>query len=154
MDTLITLLEKLNLWAWWAIAGLLLLGEIFTGTTYLLWPAAAAFLTGIIALESLGVGWAVQVSVFAMMSLVLVWAGDRWVRPKLQAGADNGLNDRTERMRGQLVVATSNFSAARGRVRFDDSEWAAEMVDGTDPESGARLEVVDVVGVVLRVRAK
>jgi membrane protein implicated in regulation of membrane protease activity len=154
MDALITILEKLNLWAWWAIAGLLLIGEIFTGTTYLLWPAAAAFLTGIIALESLGVSWPIQVSVFAMLSLILVWAGDRWVRPKLKAGADNGLNDRTERMRGKLVIATSNFTAARGRVRFDDSEWAAEMVDGSDPESGTRLEVVDVVGVVLRVKAK
>jgi len=151
MDTVVSLLEKLNLWAWWAIAGVILIAELLTGTTYLLWPAAAAFLTGFAAMEFMGVSWPVQLGVFALLSVALVWAGDRWVRPRLKAGDSTGLNDRSQRMVGQRVVAVSDFAAARGRVKFGDTEWAAEMIDASDPASGSMLYVHAVNGVILRV---
>jgi len=151
MDSIVSLLEKLNLWAWWAIAGVLLIAELLTGTTYLLWPAAAAFLTGFIALEFIGASWTLQLTFFAFASIALIWAGDRWVRPRLKAGASTGLNDRSQRMIGQRVVAVSDFAAARGRVKFGDTEWAAEMIDASDPASGTTLYVHEVNGVILRV---
>ncbi len=151
MDAIFSFLEKLNLLGWWAIAGVILIAELLTGTTYLLWPAAAAFLTGFVALEVLNVSWPVELGVFALLSMMLVLAGDRWVRPKLRAGADSGLNDRSMRMVGQRVIAVSDFSAARGRVRYGDTEWAAEMRDESDPVAGTSLRVVEVKGVVLLV---
>lgn len=151
MDAVVSILEKLNLWAWWAIAGVLLIAELLTGTTYLLWPAAAAFLTGFIALEFIGASWAVQLTFFAFFSIALIWAGDRWVRPRLKAGTSTGLNDRSQRMVGQRVVVVSEFAAARGRVKFGDTEWAAEMIDASDPGAGTMLYVHEVNGVILRV---
>lgn len=153
MDTLISILERLNLLAWWAIAGVILIAELLTGTTYLLWPAAAAFLTGFIALEMFGLSWPVELAVFAVLSMVLIIIGDRWVRPRLKAGAGSGLNDRSLRMVGQRVLAVSDFSASRGRVRYGDTEWAAETVDDSNPSKGAMLEVVEVSGVILRVQS-
>ena len=47
MDILISALEGLNLWWWLGIAAALLIAELVTGTTYILWPAAAAFLTSL-----------------------------------------------------------------------------------------------------------
>tara|TARA_R110002072_G_scaffold58951_7_gene149851 strand:- start:1169 stop:1633 length:465 start_codon:yes stop_codon:yes gene_type:complete len=149
MDFLLSLLERLNLWIWWALAGLFLIGEVLTGTTFLLWPAAAAFLTGFLALEILGTSWPMQLSVFAIVTLVLVWVGDRWVRPALNRGQENGLNDRASRMVGQRVKVVSDFTAGRGRVHFDDSEWSAQTVDGTDPLRGSQVIVDSVQGVVL-----
>ena len=151
MDTVVSLLEKLNLWAWWAIAGVILIAELLTGTTYLLWPAAAAFLTGFIALELFGVAWPAQLAVFAVLSIGLLWAGDRWVRPRLKAGSATGLNDRSSRMVGQRVVAVSDFSAGRGRVKYGDTEWAAETADTSDPAAGTALSVLSVSGVILQV---
>ena len=149
MDFLISLLERLSLWAWWALAGLFLIGEVLTGTTFLLWPAAAAFLTGFLALEILGTSWPVQLSVFAMLTLVLVWVGDRWVRPALNSGGSSGLNDRAARMVGQRVKVVSDFAAGRGRVHFDDSEWGAQTLDGSDPVRDSQVIVEEVRGVIL-----
>ena len=151
MDILISFLERLNLWAWWAIAGLLLIGEVLTGTTYFLWIAAAAFMTGFAALEVLGVSWQLQLALFTLMSMLSLWAGDRWVRPKLSQGVDSGLNARGDRMIGQTVITTSDFVAGRGRVSFGDTEWAAETQDGQDPKVGSRMSVVEVKGVMLLV---
>lgn len=151
MDALIALFERMNLWSWWALAGLLLIAELFTGTTYLLWPAAAAFVTGFIGLNMLGIDWPIQLAFFAILSLVLVWAGDRWVRPAFRQGADSGLNDRAGRMVGMRVVAVADFASGRGRVHVGDTEWAAETVDGGSPAAGANLEITGVRGVTLTV---
>jgi len=151
MDILLSVFDRMNMWAWWAIAGLILIAELLTGTTYLLWPAAAAFLTGIIALEVFGTAWPVQLGVFAVLSVVLLWAGDRWVRPRLKAGASSGLNDRSGRMIGQRVTVVADFSTGRGRVRYGDTEWAAETLDGSDLSAGANCVVAEVRGVVLMI---
>tara|TARA_R110000868_G_scaffold76499_2_gene219896 strand:- start:42438 stop:42902 length:465 start_codon:yes stop_codon:yes gene_type:complete len=151
MDALIALFERMNLWTWWALAGLLLIAELLTGTTYLLWPAAAAFVTGFIAMQMMGIAWPVQLVVFALLSLVLVWAGDRWVRPAFRRGADSGLNDRGGRMIGMRVVASSDFVSGRGRVHVGDTEWAAETSDGSSPTAGTNLEISGVSGVTLAV---
>lgn len=153
MELLSSVLDKLNIWAWWAIAGAILIAELLTGTTLLLWPAAAAFLTGFVALDMFNAGWPVQLAVFAFASMLLIWGGDRWVRPKLKAGADSGLNDRSMRMVGQRVVAVADFHAGRGRVQYGDTEWAAEMQDGSDVKAETELEVCAVNGVVLSVRS-
>ncbi|WP_291844861.1 NfeD family protein [Maricaulis sp.] len=151
MDLLMSVFDRMNLWAWWAIAGVILIAELLTGTTYLLWPAAAAFLTGFVALEMLGVSWPVQLGIFAILSVGLLWVGDRWVRPALKAGAASGLNDRSSRMIGQRVIVVAAFSAGRGRVKYGDSEWAAETADGSNPAPGSTLTVEAINGVVLRV---
>lgn len=151
MDSLLEMLGRLNLWTWWAIAGLFLIGEVLTGTTYLLWLAAAATLTGFVGLEFLGVDWPVQLGVFAVLSLILLWAGGRWVTPMLKAGADSGLNARGSRMVGQTVVVAANFASGRGRVSFGDTEWAAQTVDASNPQAGAVLRVVELAGVTLKV---
>jgi membrane protein implicated in regulation of membrane protease activity len=152
LDTFLSWLDRLNLVAWWAIAGLILIGELVTGTTYLLWPAAAALLTGVVALEMFGVPWVGQLAIFAVLTLLLLFVGDRYVRPRLRAGADSGLNARGDRMVGQRVTVAADFQSGRGRLSFGDTEWAGEMVDASDPGEGEVLVVVEVRGVVLIVR--
>ena len=151
MDMLLSVFDRMNLWAWWAIAGVMLIAEVLTVTTLLLWPAAAAFLTGFVALEVLGVSWPVQLAVFAILSFVLLWVGDRWVRPAMLAGNASGLNDRSARMIGQKVTVVADFASGRGRVKYGDSEWAAETTDGTNPVAGSTLAVQAITGVVLNV---
>lgn len=154
MEFLVSVLERLNLWAWWAVAGVVLIAELLTGTTYLLWPAAAAFLTGFIAMEALGLDWPVQLAVFAVLSVILVAAGDRWVRPMLKQTVSTGLNDRSTRMIGQRVVIVSEFQSGRGRVQFGDTEWSAETADGSNPPAGETWRVEDVKGVILTIASQ
>ncbi|MAK65278.1 MAG: hypothetical protein CMF75_11150 [Maricaulis sp.] len=149
MDILSDLFGRMNMWAWWAISGLILIAEVLTGTSYLLWPAAAAFLTGFVAMEMFGISWPVQLAVFALLTLPLLWVGDRYVRPALKLGADSGLNDRSSRMIGERVVTVADFASGRGRVRYGDTEWAAESEDGSDPQAGQTWTVKAVKGVIL-----
>ena len=149
MEILSDVFSRMNMWAWWAISGLILIAEVLTGTSYLLWPAAAAFLTGFVAMEMFGISWPIQLAVFALLTIPLLWAGDRWVRPALKLGADSGLNDRSSRMIGERVTVVANFVSGRGRVRYGDTEWAAESEDGSDASSGQTCTVKAVKGVVL-----
>ncbi|MCW5724991.1 MAG: NfeD family protein [Maricaulaceae bacterium] len=153
MDVLTALLERLNIWVWWTLAGLVLIGELLTGTTYLLWPAAAALVTGMVALEMFGVPWPYQIGLFAVLSLGLLVVGDRYVRPRLKAGAASGLNERMNSLVGQSVTVVSGFAAGRGRVRLGDTEWSAESVDGSDLQAGAVARVTAVKDIVLVVAA-
>ena len=148
MDAVITFLESLNLWWWMGLAGLFLIGELVTGTTYLLWPAAAAFVVGLLTLMFAALGWPWQFVIFAVASLIFLWAGDRWVRPRLKAGSDSGLNTRSTYLVGQRVTVVSS-SGATGRVRAGDTEWSAESIDGSPLEIGQSMTVSELRGTTL-----
>ncbi|HAQ36504.1 MAG: hypothetical protein CMF74_09070 [Maricaulis sp.] len=152
MEMVITFLEGLNLWWWLGLAGLFLIGELVTGTTYLLWPATAAFLVGILTFFFAALGWPFQFLIFAIISLALLWVGDRYVRPRLKAGTDSGLNTRSTYLVGQkaTVVATSG---ATGRVRAGDTEWSAESIDGSVLEIGQSVTVSELRGTTLIVQS-
>ncbi|MEN0652857.1 MULTISPECIES: NfeD family protein [Hyphobacterium] len=151
MDAVITFLEGLNLWWWLGLAGLLLIGELITGTTYLLWPAAAAFLVGLLTMIFASLGWPWQFVIFAAIALAFLWAGDRWVRPRLKAGSDSGLNTRATYLVGQRATVVS-ASGATGRVRAGDTEWPAESLDGSALEVGQSVTVSELRGTTLVVQ--
>lgn len=151
MDAIITFLEGLNLWWWLGLAGLFLIGELLTNTTYLLWPAAAAFLVGLLTFFFAAMGWPIQFLVFAIASLIFLWAGDRWVRPRLKAGSDSGLNTRATYLVGQRVTVVSSTGAS-GRVRAGDTEWSAESIDGSALEVGQSVTVSELRGTTLIVQ--
>lgn len=152
MDAVIAFLEGLNLWWWLGLAGLFLIGELITNTTYLLWPAAAALLVGVLTLMFPGLGWPWQFVIFAVVSMIVLWAGDRWVRPRLKAGSDSGLNTRATYLVGQRVTVVST-SGATGRVRAGDTEWSAESIDGSTLEVGQSVTVSELRGTTLIVQS-
>jgi inner membrane protein len=150
MDMLVATLEGLNLWWWLGIAAVLLIAELVTGTTYILWPAAAAFVTAIIASF---VGWQVELVIFAALGVGLLFLGDRYVKPRLKSGADSGLNTRSTYLVGESVTVVDGFKEGRGRVRHGDTEWAAKTEDGGDLEAGASAVVAALDGTRLIVKA-
>jgi hypothetical protein len=150
MDLLISALEGLNLWWWLGIAAVLLIAELLTGTTYILWPAASAFVT---ALFSAFVGWPVELVIFAGLGVLFLVLGDRFVKPRLKSGADSGLNTRATYLVGERVTVVSGFTEGRGRVRHGDTEWSAKTEDGSDLAVGASAVVAALDGTRLIVKA-
>ena len=57
-------------------------------------------------------------------------------------------------MIGERVVIVADFSSGRGRVRYGDTEWAAETTDGSDPKAGETWLVNAVKGVVLEISSR
>lgn len=142
---LIAALSSMGVWQWLILGFLLLVLELFTGTLFILWPAIAALIVGVV-LAILPLGWEMQLLLFAIITTAgLIW-GEKYLRPRLNKdkGAD-GLNERGSSMVGQRVKAVSDFDMGRGRVKVGDTEWAATMETG-DAKSGQELRIVSVSG--------
>ncbi len=113
----------------WLIFGVFLLGlELFIGTQWLLWLAAAAGAVAVICLTPLPFGVLWQVVVFAAIGLVLVLASRRLLtRPVLSAD----INDQHLRLVGRQGHVLSGFAETdgvrEGRIIVDGVEWPATL---------------------------
>lgn len=138
-------------WIWLAVGAVFLAAEAVTGSGWMLWPAAAAALVGLVSLFVPHAGAPVAIALFAAATLVLTFIGRRYLKATAPGGAD--INDPQGRLIGHRGEACGPFEAGLGRVFVDGKEWAAELADGAAVARGARVEVVAVLGGArLRVR--
>lgn len=138
----------------WIIFGLLLLGlEILVPSTFLLWPALAAMVVGVITLL-LGLDnplWPglLQMLVFLVLSVAFAWTGRRYLKARdLDHSDQPNLNERGRQLIGQTATLTTAIKNGSGRARFGDSSWS---VRGPDAAKGAVVRVTGVEGAVLSV---
>jgi inner membrane protein len=150
MDVLQDLFVIHPFWAWIALAAALLAIEVVTGSGWLLWPAASAGITALVA-GFAGVATAPAIALFAGLTIVTTFLGRRYL-PRALAGHGHDINDNVGRLVGHEGRAVTAFRDAHGRVFIDGKEWAAELAEGEALEVGARVEVVGVQGARLKVR--
>ena len=150
-NLLVQMLESMNGTKWLILGVLLLVLEVVTGTTYILWPAVAALIVGIIAFV-LPLAWEMQFLLFFILSGILLVVGHKFVRPKMKGGEPSDLNDRARSMVGMRVKAVADFDTGLGRVQVGDTQWRASIQDG-NPSAGAELRVISVKGTTLQVEA-
>ena len=151
VNILVQLLESMSGTKWLVVGVLLLILEVVTGTTYILWPAVAALIVGFVAFI-LPLGWEMQFLLFFILSAVLLVVGHKFVRPKMKGGEPSDLNDRARSMVGMRVKAIADFETGIGRVQVGDTQWRASIHEGT-ALSGQELRVVSVKGTTLQVEA-
>lgn len=133
----------------WLVLGLILLiAEMASGTTYLLWPAVAAFATALISLTG-ATNWIADMAIFAVLVIALTWFGrplvERWKRD----GVASGLNERSASLIGSRGVV-ANFANGVGSVKVQDTVWRA--VSDEALEAGAPVVVDSVDGATLKVK--
>ena len=134
-------------WAWLALGLVLAVGEMTIPGVFLIWMAGAAVITGLVTwVVPLSV--ALQVMLFAVLSVGAVFIGRNWLRANPIVGADPLMNDRGARAIGETVVVTQVIEGGEGRVKLGDSEWIAK---GPDAELGTRMRVASHNGSVLMV---
>jgi membrane protein implicated in regulation of membrane protease activity len=150
MESLAALVGALEPWHWAALGLALLIGEISTGTTFLLWPAVAAGFTALVAwVWRIDGGW--QIGVFAAATLALTAIGARYVRGRWLAPAGApALNERATQLLGARGEAAAAFVNGAGRVRLGDSVWRAQSSDAI--AAGESIEVVSSDGPTLIVK--
>lgn len=150
MDAVFAVLSRIEPAHWFAIGLAFLVAEVVTGTTYLLWPAAAAAVTAAFALIVPGeplMHWAV----FAAGTLVLTLTGHYYVRGRWLKRIDPvTLNERSQTLVGNSALAEGAFVAGVGRVKLDDTVWRATSADAIGV--GERVEIVSVEGATLHVK--
>jgi membrane protein implicated in regulation of membrane protease activity len=134
-------------WWWLILAVLLGIGEIFLPGIFLIWVAIAAAVTGVAALF-IAFPPALQILLFALLSLAATWAGRRWYVGNPVPSQDPLLNDRGARLIGETVTVADPIINGEGRVRVGDSVW---LCRGADAPSGSRVRIVGMEGPVLKV---
>ena len=132
-------------WTWLAIGLLLAAAEMAVPGVFLIWMAGAALITGLIT-WLVPIGLPLQIVIFAVLAIVAVFAGRRYLRTNPIQPADPMMNDRGARAVGEMVVVTHAIDGGTGRVRLGDSEWLAK---GPDAEPGSRMRVAGHDGAVL-----
>jgi membrane protein implicated in regulation of membrane protease activity len=134
-------------WLWLLGATLLAIAEIIVPGVFLIWLAAAAAVTGLVAL-AFDIPVAFQLALFALLSIASVYGGRRWYIRNPMPSSDPLLNDRAARLKGETLVVVSAIENGRGRVRVGDSVWACR---GPDCTEGSRVRVVGADGSCLHV---
>lgn len=137
-------------WHWIALCLVLLAAEAMTGSSYLLWPAAAAGVTSLLALVMPG-DWPLQTAFFAGAAIVLTIYGRRIVRGRWLAPNDvETLNERGAQLVGAVGEAAGDFSHGVGSIRLGDTIWRAQTLE--DVHAGDAIVVTGVHGATLLVR--
>lgn len=132
-------------YTWLAIGLVLAVAEMAIPGLFLIWMAGAAIITGVLTWV-LPIGLPIQIVIFAVLSILAVFLGRKYLVGHPVLAADPLMNRRAARAVGESVVVTQALVGGSGRVRLGDSEWLAR---GEDAALGARLVVCDVDGTVL-----
>jgi membrane protein implicated in regulation of membrane protease activity len=144
MQILASVIDTLGIWNWWVLAGILLVLELVTGTFFFLWLGTAALAVGVMMLFA-DWSWQVQLSVFAVLSVVLL-AGSRLLIKRGDEESETFLNRRAARHVGRVFTLDRPIVDGRGRVKIDDTIW---LVSGPDSPEKAKVKVTGVDGATL-----
>lgn len=134
-------------WPWLALGLILAAAEMAIPGVFLIWMAGAAIVTGLL-VWFVPIGLPLQVVIFAVLAIVSVFTGKRWLKSNPIEGLDPKMNDRGARIVGDVVVVTNVIESGSGRVKHGDSEWLAK---GPDAEPGTRMRIAGCEGTVLLV---
>jgi membrane protein implicated in regulation of membrane protease activity len=130
-------------WTWVAIGGVFLIGELMTGSGWLLWPAGAAAVVALVT-QLAGLIWPEEIVLFVVTAIVFTYLGRRFLRPAPKGERD--INALAPRLIGREGETCGPFQAGLGRVFVDGKEWAAELDGGGDLAAKSKVKVLEILG--------
>ncbi|MCE2728962.1 MAG: NfeD family protein [Sphingomonadaceae bacterium] len=134
-------------WFWLSLGLVLGVAEMVAPGFFLMWLGLAALIVG--GLDYfLPITVANQVAMFAILSVLTVFAGKKFLRENPIETEDAKLNDRGARLTGEIVTVVEAITNGHGRVKVGDSVWSAR---GVDAAIGSRVRVTGADGAVLLV---
>ena len=134
-------------WHWWALAGVMLILELFAPGVIFIFLAAGAAVAGVALFAVSGLGLELQLLVFAVISGLTFAFGRPLVRTIVEPKTGS-LNERGASLLGTVVRLEDPIVNGHGRVRIGDTTWA---VVGPDMAAGFPVRVASVHGSALRV---
>lgn len=138
---MIDLLAQIQPQHWFVLGLVLLIAEMATGTTYLLWPAVAAFIVGALGLTGM-TSWGFDVGLFAVLVIVLTAFGRPLVQRFRTGGGSPHLNERAAQLIGTRAVV-ANFADGIGSVKIQDTIWRATSEETLAPGENVTITAID-----------
>jgi membrane protein implicated in regulation of membrane protease activity len=135
-------------WHWLALGFALLILEMLLPTGFvLLWVGVAAVVVGAVTWLVPGLGWALEFTLWGVLSVVSILLWRRLRKPP--APSDRPLlNRRGDSYVGRTFTLTEPLVNGIGKLRVDDSQW---RISGPDAPAGSQVRVVAADGATLRV---
>ena len=150
MEQIIAVFDQLGFWTWWIAAALLIILEAMAPGAVFLWLGISSAIVGSIAWIYPAMGWKLEASLFAVLSVVSVVVWRRFMKSHPQETDHPSLNERSKEMVGQELSLMDAIENGPGRVKIGDSVW---LVEGPDLAKGTRVRVNSVNGSSLTVEA-
>jgi len=139
---------------WWWVAFGVGLGalEMATMSFFLIWPAIAAVLGAVLLWLLPGLSGELQIVIFAVLSVVLTFAGRSLIHKYGDGGEQNhSLNSRSALMVGRQAEVI-NFTGPEGNVTIDGIRWHAVWPKGQSAAAGSMVEIARADGMTLFVK--
>lgn len=152
MDDFVAWLWNVSYWHWWALAVILIGIEVFAASTFLLWPAFAAAVVGIVVAFVPDLDWRLQLLIFAVLSAIATVVGRALWQRYRGADGEPALNRRGQQYVGRKLTLPEDLPDGSGRIHLDDTWWPARTTDGRPLQSGRVVEIVAMDGIELQVR--
>lgn len=133
-------------WLWWSAGVLLLVGEMLIPGVYLLWIGLAAAATGVFAWMMPALGYEIHGLIFALLAIVSIYIGNRFVYKSTQETGEPHVNLRGQKFVGRKFEVVEAIRNGHGHVQVGDSRWLAA---GPDMAKGTIAHVTAVDGTVL-----
>lgn len=144
------ILTHVVFWHWFALAIILGIIDVVFGANFLfVWCGLAATLVGFVLLLIPTMGWEYQLCLFGVGVFASLFLWRFYSKKAFQSVKANTLNQRSRQYVGRLFTLETAISNGMGRIRVDDTIW---RVEGPDLPAGTQVKVVDVDGVVLKVK--
>lgn len=147
---MIAWLDHIVFWHWWIVAGLLLILELTAPAFFFLWLGIAAAAVGLILLVFPSIDLETQLMLFAITSVVAVFAWRKYRETRPASTDQPNLNRRGQQYIGRIFSLSAPITNGVGKVTVDDSTW---KVKGPDLPAGTHIKVTGVDGVIFRVEA-
>jgi len=151
LDMSITIFDEITFWHW-LIAGVILIAlEMAVPGVVFMWIGIAAIITGVVSWASPDLAMEWLLIIFAVLSVLSVVLGRTYLKRNPLQSDHPKLNRRGEQYVGRHFTLSEPIVGGFGKIKVDDSTW---KVSGEDMAVGAKVEVVAVDGVVLKVEAR
>jgi len=142
------LFTELNSWHWVIIAVILVILEIFAPGAFMIWLGAAAAVVGLLMFIFPAMSWELQFVLFAILSVASIFGWRIYVRKHPPTTDQPNLNQRGTQYVDRIFTLDEPVVNGQGKIKVDDSIW---KIEGQDCESGTKVRVTGVDGVVLKV---
>lgn len=148
---------ELTPWHWLTLGVLFFAIELFAPTTFLLWPAIAAIVTGLLVwvfpiLTGSALDWHLQLPLFAVLAVLATLVGRHFFKNRnTMESTHPTLNRRGESVKGRIITLSEPIENGVGSAMIDNTRW---RLVGPDLPAGAKLHVTGTDGSSLIVEEK
>lgn len=142
------LFSEFHWWHWLIVGMVLLILEMFSPAAFFMWMGLSAAITGVITLIAPELSWQIQLTIFSVLSIVIITAAKLWFNKKPIKSDEPLLNERGQELIGRTYAVQQEIMNGEGRIKVGETTWKAV---GPDAPAGTKVRVVGAKAAVLEV---